>query len=106
VHPARGGRVVSVRTDTVEAERIIRRREVVVLDASNEDPRIRSLMEESGAEVSVVAPFFAAGEFLGVVSANFGPESAPGSVQDSDLRERLAGLAEQAGSPNHRMGRR
>ena len=88
--------VVPIRTDTTEFERVIGRREVVVLDEAAEDPRIRSLMEQSGSVASVVAPFFAAGGFLGVVAANFGPQTSTASVNDSDLHERLAGLADQA----------
>ena len=88
--------VVAIRTDTNEFDQLVGRREVVVLDETTEDPQVKRLMEESGAVVSVVAPFYAAGEFLGVVAANFGPNTSTASVHDSDLHERLTGLADQA----------
>jgi diguanylate cyclase (GGDEF)-like protein len=87
---------VPIRTDTSEFERVVGRREVVVLDRNADDPGVKRLMEESGSVASVVAPFFAAGEFLGVVAANFGATTSVASVHDSDLHERLAGLADQA----------
>ncbi|MGA8724110.1 MAG: EAL domain-containing protein, partial [Acidimicrobiales bacterium] len=88
--------VVAIRTDTNEFDQLVGRREVVVLDETTEDPQVKRLMEESGAVVSVVAPFYAAGEFIGVVAANFGPNTSTASVHDSDLHERLTGLADQA----------
>jgi len=71
-------------------------RQVVVLDSSTEDPVLRSLMDRSGTTASVVAPLFAAGEFLGVVSANFVADTPTASIRDPDLHERLSGLADQA----------
>jgi diguanylate cyclase (GGDEF)-like protein len=88
--------VVAIRTDTEEFERVVGRREVVVLDHTAEDPGVKRLMEEGGVVASVVAPFYAAGEFLGTVAANFGPGTPTTSVHDSDLHELLAGLADQA----------
>ena len=71
-------------------------RGVMVLDSSTVgDPLLRTLMEESDVPASVIAPLFAAGNFLGVIAANFSGDAA-GAVHDLDLHERLAGLADQA----------
>jgi len=78
-------------------QRMINDREVMVLDASTVgDPLLRRLMEESGVPAAVVAPLFAAGEFLGVISANYAKDTAPGTIHAADLHERLSGLADQA----------
>ena len=53
-------------------------------------------MEASGIPASVVAPLFAAGEFLGVIAANFPRDTSPAAIHDPDLHERLSGLADQA----------
>ena len=45
---------------------------------------------------SVVAPLFAAGEFLGVIAANFTTDAHRAVIHDPDLHERLGGLADQA----------
>jgi diguanylate cyclase (GGDEF)-like protein len=87
---------LSVRTDTPLIERLLSKREVIVLDGSVDDPLIRDLLQRSGHSASVVTPLFANGEFLGVVSANFGPDSPNTAIHDPDLHERLAGLADQA----------
>jgi len=91
------GDTLSVEVDNPLIERMISGHEVMVLDASSiEDPRLRALMEASGIPASVVAPLFAAGEFLGVIAANFSDESPRGTIHDPDLHERLCGLADQA----------
>ncbi len=68
----------------------------MVLDPSTDDPFLRNLLDRSGTAASVVAPLFAAGEFLGVIAANFGPDTPTASIHDPDLHERLSGLADQA----------
>jgi diguanylate cyclase (GGDEF)-like protein len=87
---------LSVRTDTPQIERLLTKREVIVLDDSVDDPLIRDLLQRSGHSASVVTPLFANGEFLGVVSANFGRDTPTSAIHDPDLHERLAGLADQA----------
>jgi diguanylate cyclase (GGDEF)-like protein len=88
---------LSVEVDNPLIERMISGHEVMVLDASTiEDPQLRALMEASGIPASVVAPLFAAGEFLGVIAANFAAGSPRGAIHDPDLHERLCGLADQA----------
>ena len=78
-------------------ERMISGHEVMVLDSSTiEDEQLRTLMEETGLPASVVAPLFAAGEFLGVIAANFTSDTSKRSIHDPDLHERLCGLADQA----------
>ncbi|MGD0393223.1 MAG: EAL domain-containing protein [Acidimicrobiales bacterium] len=87
---------VNIRSDTTVVDRILRSREVIVLDDSTEDPVLRGLLDQSGMAASVVAPLFAGGEFLGVIAANFGPEGSIDTIRDADLHERLSGLADQA----------
>ena len=77
-------------------DRLIKHREVVVIDRTTDEPSVRRLMDRSGTTASVVAPLFAAGEFLGAIAANFGPDTPTASVRDADLHERLAGLADQS----------
>jgi diguanylate cyclase (GGDEF)-like protein len=87
---------LQIPSDLDMIDRVMAHKQVVVLDSSTDDPVLRSLMERSGTNASVVAPLFAAGEFLGVVSANFLADAPVGSIQDPDLHERLSGLADQA----------
>ncbi|MEI7858418.1 MAG: EAL domain-containing protein [Acidimicrobiales bacterium] len=71
--------------------------QIMVLDRSNiEDPELQDLMDRSGMPASVIAPMIAAGAFIGVIAANFSQESGPGVIHDTDLHERLCGLADQA----------
>ena len=88
---------LAVRVDNPLVQRMIDHRDVMVLDASTVgDPLLRRLMEASGVPASVVAPLFAAGEFLGVIAANFAKDAAPSVIHAADLHERLSGLADQA----------
>ena len=87
---------LSIRTDTTLVERMVQERQVMVLDPSTDDPYLRAILERSGTAASVVAPLFAAGEFLGVIAANFGTSTPITSINDPDLHERLSGLADQA----------
>ena len=94
--PQPGTGPLTIRTDAAVIDRMLRLREVMVLDASTDDPYLRNLLDRSGTAASVVAPLFAAGEFLGVIAANFGADSLATSVHDPDLHERLSGVADQA----------
>ncbi len=87
---------ITIRRDTPQIDRMLEHREVIVLDDSTDDLLVRDLLERAGITASVVAPLFAAGEFLGVVAANFGPDTPAPSIHDADLQERLSGLADQA----------
>ncbi len=87
---------VTVDDSTPAIDRLIRHREVMVLDPSTDDPSLRALLDRSGTSASVIAPLFAAGEFLGVVAANYVTGSPTATIRDPDLHERLAGLADQA----------
>ena len=87
---------LTIRTDATEVEQMMRHHHVMVLDASTDDPYLRNLLDRSGTAASVVAPLFAAGEFLGVIAANFGAGVPTTSIHDLDLHERLSGLADQA----------
>jgi len=88
---------LSVEADNPLIEQMITSHEVMVLDASTvEDPHLRAIMETSGIPASVVAPLFAAGEFLGVIAANYSKDASRGAIRDPDLHERLCGLADQA----------
>ncbi|HEX7442825.1 MAG TPA: EAL domain-containing protein, partial [Acidimicrobiales bacterium] len=88
---------LSVEVDNPMIEQMISGHAVMVLDASTvEDPQLRAIMEASGVPASVVAPLFAAGEFLGVIAANFSKDASRGVIRDPDLHERLSGLADQA----------
>ena len=87
---------IVVHADVSLIDRMIKHREVVVIDETTEDPSLRRLMDRSETTASVVAPLFAAGEFLGVISANFGRETPPAAIRDADLHERLSGLADQS----------
>ena len=90
------GDPLTIRTDATIVERMMLHREVMVLDATTDDPYLQNLLHRSGTAASVVAPLFAAGEFLGVIAANFGGDTPTASIHDPDLHERLAGLADQA----------
>jgi len=90
------GDPLTIRSDAREIERMMLHREVMVLDGSTDEPYLRNLLERSGTAASVVAPLFAAGEFLGVIAANFGTGTPTASIHDPDLHERLSGLADQA----------
>jgi diguanylate cyclase (GGDEF)-like protein len=88
---------LSVEADNPLIERMISGHEVMVLDASTiEDPQLRALMEASDIPASLVAPLFAAGEFLGVIAANYCNDASRAVIRDPDLHERLCGLADQA----------
>jgi diguanylate cyclase (GGDEF)-like protein len=89
------GDLLTVRADAREIDRMVHNHEVMVLDGSTDDPYLRTLLERSGTAASVVAPLFAAGEFLGVIAANFGTATTA-AIHDPDLHERLSGLADQA----------
>jgi diguanylate cyclase (GGDEF)-like protein len=93
-----------VHPDLPMIERMLNHREVIVLDESTDDPHLRTLMERSGTSASVVAPLFAAGEFLGVVAANFRSGTPLASIRDPDLHERLSGLADQAATALQNLG--
>ncbi len=88
--------LVIVRSDTPVVARMVREREVMVLDAGVEDPQLRALLSRTGTAASVVAPLFAAGAFIGVIAANFGAQTSEAAIHDADLHERLLGLADQA----------
>ncbi len=88
--------LVTVRSDTPVVARMVREREVMVLDAGVEDPQLRVLLSRTGTAASVVAPLFASGAFIGVIAANFGPQASDATIHDGDLHERLLGLADQA----------
>jgi diguanylate cyclase (GGDEF)-like protein len=90
------GDPLTIRTDATIVERMMLHREVMVLDSTTDDPYLQNLLHRSGTAASVVAPLFAAGEFLGVIAANFGGDTPTASIHDPDLHERLAGLADQA----------
>ena len=91
------GDALSVQADNPLIQRMISGHEVMILDASVvEDPQLRALMEASEVPASVVAPLFAAGEFLGVIAANFSNDSPRSAIHDPDLHERLCGLSDQA----------
>ncbi len=85
-------------------DRLINQREVIVLDETTDDPLLLSLMDRSQTAASVVAPLFAAGEFLGVIAANFGADTPLASIRDADLHERLSGLADQAATALQNLG--
>ena len=88
---------LSIQVDNPLIQRMINGHDVMILDASVvEDPQLRALMEASGVPASVVAPLFAAGEFLGLIAANFSDASPRAAIHDPDLHERLSGLSDQA----------
>jgi diguanylate cyclase (GGDEF)-like protein len=88
--------LITVRTDNPLLDRMINAKEVIVLDPATEDPLLQNLLSRSKTAASVVAPLFASGEFLGVIAANFGAGTPTHTIRDSDLHERLSGLADQA----------
>ncbi len=85
-------------------DRLINQREVIVIDESNDDPVLGDLLARSGTAASVVTPLFAAGEFFGVISANYGVDTPTESIRDPDLHERLSGLADQAATSLQNLG--
>ncbi|MGO8873713.1 MAG: EAL domain-containing protein [Acidimicrobiales bacterium] len=96
-HPGDAGSgPVAVRTDDPLVVRMMEQREVMVIDQSTADPYLRRRLDWPGTAASVIAPLFAAGEFLGVVAADYGSDTSPSSSRDGELHERLRGLADQA----------
>ena len=93
-----------VRVGLPLVDHVVHRREVVVIDAGSEDPVLRDLLARSGTVASVVAPLFAAGEFLGVIAANFSADAPIDAIHDPDLHERLSGLADQAATALQNLG--
>jgi diguanylate cyclase (GGDEF)-like protein len=91
-----GASALGVRRDAPHIGRMLDKREVMVLDQSTDDPLIQEMLDQAGIVASVVAPLFANAEFLGVVAANFGPDTPKSAIHDPDLHERLSGLADQA----------
>ncbi len=88
---------LSVEVDNPMVQRMMNGHEVMVLDAAAiEDPQLQALMASSDVTACVVAPLFAAGEFLGVIAANFVRDTTRSSIHDPDVHERLCGLADQA----------
>ena len=88
---------LSVEADNPLIARMISGHEVMILDPTTvEDPQLLAIMEDSGVHASVVAPLFAAGDFLGVITANYSAEAPRSVIRDPDLHERLCGLADQA----------
>ena len=95
VHPEGVDEQATISPDAATVEEMARRRQVLVLDASTEDPMLRTLLEQSQATVAVLAPLVANGELLGVITANF-DHDAPVTVRHAGLHERLSGVADQA----------
>ncbi len=77
-------------------ERLVNRREVIVVTKDVDDPALRRLLAESGSDAAVIAPLFTAGELLGTLSASFGVGTPASSYEDPDVHERLARFADQA----------
>jgi diguanylate cyclase (GGDEF)-like protein len=98
------GETLGLRLDSPIIERFMKNREVMVIDETSEDPVLRNLLDRSEAKAAVVAPLFAAGEFLGTISANFTEETPTTTVRDGDLHERLSGLADQAATALQNLG--
>jgi diguanylate cyclase (GGDEF)-like protein len=95
---------MTIRTDAVMIERMVQQRQVMVIDSSTDDPYLRTLLDHSGMAASVVAPLFAAGEFLGVIAADFRESTPTASIHDPDLHERLSGVADQAATALQNLG--
>jgi len=87
---------VTVRMDSPDVDRMVKDRSVLVLDRTTTDPLLRSMLDSSGLAASVVAPLFAAGEFLGVLAANFDHTIGSAVIRDPRLHERLGALADHA----------
>ena len=98
------GEPMTIRTDAVMIERMVQQRQVMVIDSSTDDPYLRTLLDHSGMAASVVAPLFAAGEFLGVIAADFRESTPTASIHDPDLHERLSGVADQAATALQNLG--
>jgi diguanylate cyclase (GGDEF)-like protein len=88
--------VVSIPTNVPLMERLVNRREVIVVTAEVDDPALRRLLTENGSEAAVIAPLFTAGELLGTLSASFRLGTPASAYQDPDVHERLARFAGQA----------
>jgi diguanylate cyclase (GGDEF)-like protein len=95
MHPDGVDEELPISPDAATVEEMVRRREVLVLDASTEDPVLSNLLEQSHATVAALAPLVANGELLGVITANF-DHDAPATVRHAGLHERLSGVADQA----------
>lgn len=76
--------------------RMVEERSLAVVDRDTDDPRVRSLLEDTDTSVSVVAPLCTGDEFLGVVAANFRDPVDDSVLRSKDLQGRLLGLADQA----------
>ena len=71
-------------------------RDVAVVDRTTQDAFVTTLLDRHGCEVAALFPLFSDDDFLGLVTAEFG-EPPPFDLRtDHHLRDRLAGLADQA----------
>ena len=99
-----GGDPPGVQIGLPLVDRLIKQREVIVIDSSSEDPVLVDLMARSGTAASVVTPLFSGGQFFGVISANYEVDTPTDSIRDPDLHERLSGLADQAATSLQNLG--
>jgi len=93
---SKGPRISVKPTESPLLRRMVEERSLAIVDRGTDDPRIRSLLEDTDTSVSVVAPLCTGEEFLGVVAANFRDPVDDSVLRSKDLQGRLLGLADQA----------
>lgn len=76
-------------------ERLAAGHQVVVVGRHEADAGLTRIIDLAGVETLVAAPLMSGDEMLGMVTAGFTAANA-GAAGSDDLRERLAGLADQA----------
>jgi diguanylate cyclase (GGDEF)-like protein len=91
-----GPEVVSIPANAGLVDSLVARRQVIVVERETGDPALRRLLADNGSEASVIAPLFAAGQFLGTLSASFDRGTPAAAYRDPDVAERLSGFADQA----------
>ncbi|HUY20812.1 MAG TPA: sensor domain-containing diguanylate cyclase [Acidimicrobiales bacterium] len=84
------------RSATPLVERLLHRREIVIVDRATDDPFVQSVLAGSDTATAVIAPLFSGDEFLGFVAADFEHRMDDMLRTDRGLHERLRGLADHA----------
>ncbi len=69
---------------------------VIVVHHAEADTRLGGLFDGTGTTSAAVAPLVSGGELLGLVTAEISDQGRTDKVEDSDLHERLGGLAGHA----------
>jgi diguanylate cyclase (GGDEF)-like protein len=82
-------------SDTPVVGEMVARPQLRVFRRDEDDPFVRTMLEDFGSEVVVTAPIVAKGRLIGVIVTGSSVGAPPFRI-DEDVRARLGGLADQA----------